>query len=127
MKIRLIRLITIGLASLCLQIYGGIALFGSMFVLDAAPEDRWMLWVTIFGMPCCFAIFVALQTSDFYRHQGDIFSFLLSILMLTISVIHRDYLLWGCGELIVFGFYGSVLVLGCLSLYISLNSGTQQT
>ncbi|MFB2770558.1 hypothetical protein ACE1AT_14890 [Pelatocladus sp. BLCC-F211] len=112
------------LAGLCSHIYGVVALFGYFFIADAAPQNKLALRLLILGIPCYFIVLSALQAFGLSTrwHQAYTLSFLLSVLTLMISVIKRKYFLWACGEVIVSSFYGSVIVLGSLSLYIAIST-----
>lgn len=120
MNISLIQLISLVLAGLCSHVYGVLAIFSNFFIADATPENRLGLRFLILGIPCYFVILSVLQAFSFSTgwHQAYIFSFLLSVLTLIVSVIKKKYFLWACGEVIVSSFYASVVVLGSLSLYI---------
>lgn len=124
MEISSIQLLSLVLACLCAHVSGCIAIFGSIFIADATSENKLGLRFLFFGIPFYFVIVSVLQAFGFNNgwYQGYIWSFLVSVLILMISVIKIKYFLWAFGEAIVASFYASLIVMGSLSLYIAIQT-----
>jgi hypothetical protein len=101
--------------------FGGF--YGSLFALDAFPEDRWALWRTYLGMPLYFALMGGFLAFGSKRPCLYDVSVLLSIFALVTVGFNKDYLLQEVfGEPVIISvFCGGVLFLGCLSLFIRLD------